>query len=473
MSNGTTLLVPASLDTITTYILLEQESWFEKETEFLPRLLTPGATVLDIGSNVGVYSLPLARCLGSTGKVYSYEPGVQPRRLLENSCVLNNLTNICVLGHALSNRVGRASLAPAVSSELRSLTETSSNDGETVDVTALDEEERIHQWGRIDFVKIDAEGEERRILEGGQRFFAQQSPLVMFEVKAQDRVDKGISDAFCSLGYEIFRLLPGAPILVPVIPDERLDTFELNLFAAKPDRVSRLVDGGWLVGDEIPWLPNADARSAALELLRRQAFGPALSRMTAPAVGSPYHDALAGYAQWRLESSRPSERYAALRFSHAVLRQLCGSQNQLEWFSTFARVAWDLGDREGATAALVKILALAKGNVVITQPFWPAGPRFDQTAPGSNIAHWFVVSALEQLERAAGHSSMFVQPYINLDWLRQQPFVSTEMERRHVLRFLRGGKRLAVPRRLTQPAIDHVNADLWRSGVIPNTFVNQ
>src|SRR4029077_15112098 len=55
------LAVPPSLSSMTTYVLLEQEAWFEKEPAFLRRWLKPGMTAIDIGANLGVYALPMAR----------------------------------------------------------------------------------------------------------------------------------------------------------------------------------------------------------------------------------------------------------------------------------------------------------------------------------------------------------------------------------------------------------------------------
>ena len=83
-SDGVTLAVPASLQSITAYVLLEQESWFEKEMTFLRRWLRPGMTVIDIGANLGVYSLPMARLVGSKGQVFAYEPGSETRSVLEH-----------------------------------------------------------------------------------------------------------------------------------------------------------------------------------------------------------------------------------------------------------------------------------------------------------------------------------------------------------------------------------------------------
>src|SRR5882757_8753412 len=147
LSDGTTIVVPASLNSITTYVVLEQEAWLEKEMAFLACWLRPGMTAIDIGANLGIYSLPMARLVAPDGGVFSYEPASELSRLAGS---------------------GSSGTAPS----------------ESVQITCLDLEEGARDWRSIDFVKIDAEGEEERILTGGRSFFERHSPLVMFEVKA-------------------------------------------------------------------------------------------------------------------------------------------------------------------------------------------------------------------------------------------------------------------------------------------------
>lgn len=102
-SDGVTLAVPPRLDSITTYVLLEQETWFEKEMSFLRCWLRPGMTAIDIGANLGVYSLPIARLVGPNGRVFSYEPASEPRSLLARSRELNAVGNLDILAAALSD----------------------------------------------------------------------------------------------------------------------------------------------------------------------------------------------------------------------------------------------------------------------------------------------------------------------------------------------------------------------------------
>ena len=68
-------------------------------------------------------------------------------------------------------------------------------------------------------------------------------------------------------------------------------------------------------------------------------------------------------------------------------------------------------------------------------------------------------------------SSYFADAGLDLGWLGRQPLAAAEIERRHVLRRARAGERVEVPARLRIGSPGHVNADAWRAGLVPNTFV--
>src|SRR5262249_40104861 len=205
--------------------------------------------------------LTLARGVGPGGRVFAYEPGSEARKLLTHSRALNNLRNLEIIDAALSDRERQGHLAFAASSELRAL--GSSGSGEVVRITSLDLEDTVRGWSSPDFIKIDAEGEEERIIAGGRAFFSAYSPLVMFEIKAENRVNSRLPAIFHDMGYRVFRLLAGAPMLVPHDIAQPLDEYELNLFAAKPDRVNALAERGWLVAAIPSWTPSdADRRKA-------------------------------------------------------------------------------------------------------------------------------------------------------------------------------------------------------------------
>ena len=147
-----TLTVPRRLDSITTYVLLEQETWFEKELGFLSRWLKPGMTAIDIGANLGVYSLPMARLVGPEGRVFAYEPGSETRRLLSRTRAANAAANLEILGFALSDREREGRLVFGPSSELNALGEA--GDGEAVHITSLDREDASRGWRSPDFASL-------------------------------------------------------------------------------------------------------------------------------------------------------------------------------------------------------------------------------------------------------------------------------------------------------------------------------
>lgn len=468
LSTGVTLTVPASLKSITTYALLEQEAWFEKEMEFLRCWLQPGMTAIDIGAHLGVYSLPMARLVGPTGQVFAYEPSSQTRAYLERSRALNDASALQIFPFALSDSAREGRIAFGFSSELNTLGE--GGDGETVRITSLDVEEDERGWMAPDFIKIDAEGEEERVIAGGRAFFARHSPLVMMEVQMDGTFNEQLRSLMPTLGYRVYRQLGGAAILVPDNPGQTLDPYELNLFAAKPDRAADLARRGLLTEDIPTWTPGKTDIQDAEILWQRQkfAFLSDVFKFDKTTTDPAYSAALAGYAAWQ-DLNRPAAvRCGALAFSFKILQALCLAEPNTARLSTFVRVALDWGARNESVAALRQLIfSFNSGAVQITEPFWPANRRFDEISPHQQPADWFMAAVAEQFEKSAHFSSEFFGLSPALDWLCGTPFASPEMERRRLLFPANNGIVTKVTDRLFRPAPDHLNADLWRTGKIP------
>ena len=470
IADGSIVVVPASLSSITTYVLLEQEAWFEKEVPFLEHVLRPGMTAIDVGANLGVYSLPMARLVGPSGRIFAYEPGSAARALLDRSREMNGCDNLEIIAAALSDGPREGRLSHAASSELNSL--CADGPGERVQVTSLDLEDVRCGWSPPDFVKLDAEGEETNILRGGQAFFRRHSPLVMFEIRAGTSVNESLRAAFPAMGYRVYRLLPGAPILVPDDPARPLDAYELNLFAAKPDRAAALAGRGLLVEEVRTWQPDGEAGAEALALWSAQPFARPFAARARATPDPEYRDALAAYARWRSLAESPAVRFAALEFACARLISLYAKSPTFARLSTLARAAGEAGLRAQSVHAM-KILVdgAIREKAHFNEPFWPACARYDAMVPDAEIDACMVAAAVEQLERSASHSSIFGGCTAPLDWLCARPSAPAEMERRRVLDAARSGRCVVVPPRLLASAPDHRNAEVWRAGLVPNTRV--
>jgi len=468
LCGGAKLALPPTLRSMTTYVLLEQEAWFEKECRFVSAWLKPGMTVIDIGANLGVYTIAAARSVGPEGFVYAYEPAVEPRRFLEQSRDANGLTNLTIIGSALSDTVRSGVLFHGASSELNSL--SGSGEGEDVAVTTLDSENAARGWPSPDFVKIDAEGEEARILAGANAFFHEHAPLVMFEIKAGDKVNLDLAARFIALGYGIYRQIAGAPILVPFSNGEMVDAFELNLFAVKPQRADQLAREGFLIETFSDWTPDGASHSAALTFPASLPFGSAFAPLFDDrAVGDrEYREALSGMAVWRNPAQPLGLRVAALRFAEKTLDTICRTRPTLARLSTLARASSDLGKRMQAVHALHAMAeTLSRGDANLSEPFWPANPRFDHIDPRAKQRDWFIGGTMEQLVRAERHSSLFGPPLLDFSRMAENSFVSRELVRRGVLRQILASRRPAIPQTLCEKSEDHLNAEIWRSGKVP------
>ncbi len=472
LSNGITLAVPPSLRVTTTYVILEQETWFERELAFLPHVLRPGMTAIDIGANLGIYSLTMAR-LVAPGQVFAYEPASEPRAMLEQSRELNRASNLEIRAAALSDGRREGHLAFGTSSELNKLAD--SGPGEQVEITSLDLEEAERGWPAPDFVKIDAEGEEERVLAGGADFFSRHSPLVMFEIMAGREINKRLLSIFPSMGYRLYQMLPIAPVLIPIDIEVVPTTIELNLFAAKPDRAQTLAQAGLLVEAVPEWQPDAQVRSEFMALWQKQTFAPVFAPMlrNLATLDPDYRDALAGYAVWRTVEKPLPERCAALFYAFQVLSALCRRDASSARLSTLARIAWEAGARAACVGALDALVSdLQPDWIENCEPFWPACPRFDTVPANGRARAWFVTSAVEQFERIRALSSFFGGPSATFEWLCQQPLASIEMQRRRVLLAARAGEHVDLPPQLCTPAPDHLNAEIWRTGQVPGTSLS-
>jgi FkbM family methyltransferase len=169
LADGARVVVPNSLDLITPYVPLEQRDWFEDEIVFVRQVLEPGQRVIDIGTNVGVYTLSMALRVGPEGRCWAFEPASRTAALLQAGIRDNGFAHVHLEHSASSSEVGQATFSVRTHSELNALvmdgkpldadengTEATA---ETVPVATLDDCLQRHAWADMHFLKIDAEGQ--------------------------------------------------------------------------------------------------------------------------------------------------------------------------------------------------------------------------------------------------------------------------------------------------------------------------
>lgn len=464
MLDGVRVVTTDSLDSITPYVLQEQQDWFEDEIKFLRRLLKPGGKVIDIGANHGVYALSMAKTVGPTGHVWAFEPASGTARLLAEGIAANGFTQVTLEQSALSSKSGTAQLSLNANSELNALVrdQSTASASETVPLVTLDECLERYGWHDIELVKIDAEGEEANILKGGERFFAELSPLILYEIRADEKINLGLVQNFAALGYSSYRLAPGLGLLIPFDSQSSPDGYLLNLFCCKPDRAGRLAAQGYLLG-------AADVHSnSGVERLKKLAqqignrhayewrntiaklpygilLNSAWEQTVAAGNSTEVAEALFLYALSRNPSLPAIERHAALEGSFSSLQSLCERQPSYLRLASLARVARDYGARLVAANALNQLRnnILQHKRVELSEPFLAPGERFDSVPPGNDIGNWVLAAVLEEFERLGFFSSFYADTSAlqRLKTIRGLGFGSAEMGRRlHLLQ-----KRYGLP----------------------------
>ena len=412
LPGGIRIRVPSSSSALTTYVLLEQGDWFEDEIHFVREFVRPGMTVVDIGANFGIYTLAMAKNLGDSGRIWSFEPAPTTTAFLAGSIEDNNLKNVHLVKAGLSDRLGSATLYLSRNSEMNSLTRRSSSGErtETVPLLTLDQCREDFGWENIDFIKLDAEGEEVNILRGGKRLLADLSPIIMTEYKHGRTINTELIGAFGTFGYRPYRLIPGVGTLIPFSAEEAADPFLLNIFFCRDDKARRLEDEDIIV--TLRDAPSMDDYSPIRDHLEHAAYANATG-LTALAEGitrtrNDYLDMLAAYLRSRDTAVSRPDRTASLSAALDIARALtAGNERSITRLTTCARVAIDAGARKFSMAIVGTILKLfhAHHPLNFCEPFLPASSRYDRIDPGIRIHHWLYSSALELWIKKHSYSS--------------------------------------------------------------------
>ena len=162
--------------------------YYEKQvTKYICSQLHPGMDFVDIGANIGYYTLIAAKRLFASDRVHAFEPDNDNFERLKRNVELNEMTNVELNRLAVSNSSGRATFYSSNQGRNRGIgglrqTEKGSQVAVTCKTVRLDEyfSERFpSRLNKVGLVKIDIEGAEFLALQGAQSLLENRPVLVI------------------------------------------------------------------------------------------------------------------------------------------------------------------------------------------------------------------------------------------------------------------------------------------------------
>jgi FkbM family methyltransferase len=158
--------------------LLGERIWEPSETAAFLTHAREGMCVFDVGANIGYYTLLAARAVGPSGRVYAFEPEPHNFELLTRNVAENGFTNVRPVNAAVSNRAGVVRLHlddanfGAHSFDPGSVRNSSGRSVEAETVRLDDFAEEAGAFDASILVKVDVQGAEGLVVEGGRRLLA-------------------------------------------------------------------------------------------------------------------------------------------------------------------------------------------------------------------------------------------------------------------------------------------------------------
>lgn len=192
---------------------------FEPEVRYLMRrLVRPDDVVFDIGANVGVHTVLLAR-LAHRGHVYAVEPVAEMAQRNSLNCALNAIDNVTILRCGLGAEAGTLSMNVNVGGDglegTSSFLDTAHMEAgagryqaRSVPVRRLDDLVRsLAITGRIGFIKMDTEGFEPLVIDGGRETLAAHRPAMIVEAHSTRLAQLGRSFAWYRETFPDYHIL--------------------------------------------------------------------------------------------------------------------------------------------------------------------------------------------------------------------------------------------------------------------------
>ena len=192
--------------------IIETGAYSEQEVELLTSLIKDGDTVVEVGSNFGSITIPLAKAVPN-GHVHAFEPQIQVAELLRKNLFQNGLVNVAAHAVALSDEDGSMAMAmidwdkPLLNSGDAELLEPNVDHDNhfRVRTQRLDD---VKEFDSLALIKVDVEGHELSVLKGAQETIRRCKPILYVENDRPEKSRDLLAFILNDLGYRAWWHFP-------------------------------------------------------------------------------------------------------------------------------------------------------------------------------------------------------------------------------------------------------------------------
>lgn len=196
---------------------------FEPGIEHLSFLVQPDTSIVDVGANVGFFTLKFAKWVSGGGRVIAIEPEPANVDALHRAILRGGVTNVDVVQAAAAEKEGelRLSLNPLNPADHRL-----AEQGIPVKAVTIDSLMQVRGWPPVSLIKIDVQGAEPRTLAGAQETISRFNPAIFVEIDDEALHAAGFSansliESLRSQGYKMYGAEKGA-VGTPLSNDEAM-----------------------------------------------------------------------------------------------------------------------------------------------------------------------------------------------------------------------------------------------------------
>jgi FkbM family methyltransferase len=185
-------------------VLLMTGTFEPAETACALEFAREGTVAIDIGANIGMFTVPLASAVGPRGRVLAIEPAHENVEMLAHNIDLNGFENVEIREIAVAAEDGEVLLQlgndPAFHSTTTVVKARATEDQVVVRAESLDSVWATAGSPEVSFLKIDTEGGELEILESARLLLAACQPAILVEAKGAKRI-QALEDCLAPFGY--------------------------------------------------------------------------------------------------------------------------------------------------------------------------------------------------------------------------------------------------------------------------------